>query len=391
MLRFVASLLVQAQPSQMLCDTLEYDDKPWEKHRHTVATICKKMKQATRDQAGPSHTRKVPCSASSELSGLNQVVQIHLDESTASVEPNVTMGALVRRTMRQGLIPTVVASSKATTVADAFATETCGSSSFRFGTFDCAVLSLEGVRHDGQYVMVNLNDGDAVGRLSEDAGAPHSLALITLLKIALIPACKYVEMTYWPVSLVSDAWIRITPKGPNSSSHDRSAMDDSTDFVDSIMFDWSLGVVVTGRITSAVDHIRNGLKESDTFVQHAESIGSKLHGKLDTHVETVPLIDYLFRYDVGPVARGKRRSGGRRDSFVTQDCTGAVQDVILSTQSEIRDAVSSHWCESTVPISMARVEPHSTFGRRRPGVRSTLDGVRWHVRAVGCERKKKSN
>ena len=240
--------------------------------------------------------------------------------------------------------------------------------------------------------MVKLNDGDAVGPLSEDAGAPHGIALITLLEIALIPACKYVEMTYWPVSLVSDAWLRITPKGPNSPSHDKSAMDDSTDFVDSMMFDWSLGVVVTGRITSAVDDLRSGLEDSDTFVQHAESIGSKLHGTLDTHVETVPLIDYLFRYDVGPVAGGKRRSGSRRDSFVTHNCTGAaVQDFILSTQSEIRDAVSSHWSESTGPISMARVEPHSTFCRRRPGVGSTLDGVRWHVRAVGYERKKRSN
>ncbi|KAH8621690.1 hypothetical protein IG631_23567 [Alternaria alternata] len=375
----------------MLCDTLEYDEEPWKKHRHAVAAICKKMKQATRDQAGPSHARKVPCSASSELSGLNQVVQIRLDESTASVEPNVTMGALVRRTMMQRLIPTVIASSEATTVADAFATETCGSSSFRFGTFDCAVLSLEGVRHDGQNVMVKLSDGDAIGPLFEDAGAPHSLALITLLEIALIPACKYVEMTYWPVSLVSDAWLRITPKEANSSSHDKSAVDDSTDFVDSIMFDWSLGVVVTGRITSAVDHIRSGLKDSDTFVQHAESIGSKLQGTCDTHVETVLLIDYLFRYDVGPVAHRKRHSDSCIDSLVTQDRTGGVQDVILFTHSEIRDVVRSHWCESTAPISMARVESHSTFGRRRLGVQSTLDGVRWHVQAAGCERKKKSN
>ncbi|KAF2844542.1 hypothetical protein T440DRAFT_379225, partial [Plenodomus tracheiphilus IPT5] len=234
------------------------------------------------------------------------VFQIRLDESTAWVQPNVTMGALVQATMKERLIPAVVASSKNTTVVEAFTTETCSSSSFRYGTFDCAVLSFKGVRRDGQEIMVKLHDGDAVDQLLEDV-------LITLLEIALVPAGKYVEITYWPVDSLSNAWLRIMPKEPKSSSHYKSAVDDSTDFVDGIMFEWFLGVVVTGRITSAVDHIRSGLKDSDTFMQHAESIGSKLQGTLDTHVETVPLTDYLFRYDVGPLARRKRRSGSRRD------------------------------------------------------------------------------
>ncbi|CAG5190259.1 uncharacterized protein ALTATR162_LOCUS12167 [Alternaria atra] len=189
------------------------------------------------------------------------------------------MGALVQATMKERLIPAVVASSKDTTVVEALTTETCSSSSFRYGTFDCAVLSFKGVRRDGQEIMVKLHDGDAVDQLLEDV-------LITLLEIALVPAGKYVEMTYWPVDSLSNAWLRIMPKEPKSSSHYKSAVDDSTDFVDGIMFEWFLGVVVTGRITSAVDHIRSGLKDGDTFVQHAESIGSKLQGTLDTHVET---------------------------------------------------------------------------------------------------------
>jgi hypothetical protein len=290
------------------------------------------------------------------------------------------MGTLVELTMKEGFIPTVVAYTKDTTVEEAFTTETCSSSSFRYGTFDCAVLSLEGVRQDGQEVMVNLHHNDAIDQLSE-------IVLITLLELVLIRADKYVELTYWPVDLLSDAWLRITPKKPDSSTHDRSAVDESVDFVDSIMFHETSGIVVTGRVTHAVGHICSRFQDSDTFIQHAKSVRSKHQYPFDTYVETVPLIDYLFRYHVRPGAREKRCSDGRRDSFVTQGCVDTMQGVILPTTSATREAVSSHWRESTLPISMARVEPHSTFGKRRLGLRATLDGVGWHIRAVICEQK----
>ncbi|KAA8618334.1 FAD binding domain-containing protein [Pyrenophora tritici-repentis] len=216
---------------------MEYNDELWGRHRRAVHARCESMRQATRDQVGLSLAQKVPCSAPSQLLGLNQVVEIDRDRFIASVEPNVTMEALVQLTKIEGLIPTVIAPSRATTVADAFATATFGSSSFQFGTFDCAVLSLEAVLPDGQYVMAKLGDGDDADRLFEILGAPDSPALITLLEIALTPAWGYVEMTYWPVSSVSGARLRMEPKGPNSLILDRAAVDESTDFVDSVMFD----------------------------------------------------------------------------------------------------------------------------------------------------------
>ncbi|KAF3031598.1 hypothetical protein E8E11_000006, partial [Didymella keratinophila] len=153
------------------------------------------------------------------------------------------MLALVQATMKERLIPSVVASSRDTTVLEAFVTETGSSSSFRYGTFDCAVLSLKCVRRDGQEIMVKLHDGDAVEKLLEDV-------LITLLEIALIPAGKYVEITYWPVDSLSTAYLRIMPKGHESWVNHISALYDSTDFMDSVMFDQSSGIVVVGKITS---------------------------------------------------------------------------------------------------------------------------------------------
>lgn len=145
----------------MLVRTAKHYGKPWEKLRRVAVPVIKKAAQATSNQAGSGFTRedhRIP----SEPSEADGVLQIRLDEATAWVQPNVTMGALVQSTMKVGLIPTVVASSKDMTVAEAFATKACGLSSFRYGTFDCAVLSVKGISHDGQELMIRLNDNDAV-------------------------------------------------------------------------------------------------------------------------------------------------------------------------------------------------------------------------------------
>ncbi|RYO45333.1 hypothetical protein AA0116_g13382 [Alternaria tenuissima] len=108
------------------------------------------------------------------------MLEITLDETTAWVQPNVTMGTLVKVTMDKGLIPAVVASS----------------SSFQFATFDCAVLSLK-LQRDGQEIMVQLHDSDAMDQRFD-------FDQIKLLNIALVPAGKHVETTYWPVDAFTD-------------------------------------------------------------------------------------------------------------------------------------------------------------------------------------------
>lgn len=299
---------------------------------------------------------------------MSEMLEITLDETTAWVQPNVTMGTLVKVTMDKGLIPAVVARSRNTTVMEAFASETCSSSSFQFATFDCAVLSLK-LQRDGQEIMVQLHDSDAMNQRFD-------FDQIKLLNIALVPAGKHVETTYWPVDVFTDVRTRMTPKNSQSSTFDRSAVDDSVDFVDGIMFHKRLGVVVTGRITDAGHPVCSRFDHSNKFVQHAKSIVSELEPPFDTHVETVPLIDYLFRYDVHPEAQDKRPSS-------------SVQDMVLPSEC-VNDVVGSHWwCTSTLPLSLARVEPHSSFGRRRLHARPTLSDVGWHVRAVECEQQKK--
>jgi hypothetical protein len=369
----------------MLLNVVKNKPKPWKKHRRAVAAICKRIEHASRYWPDHCLSQNVLYDAPSDLPALNRVVQIDRDRSIACVEPKVTMETLVRMTLAHGLIPTVVAASKTTTVADAFATPTCASSSFRFGTFDCAVLSLEAVRRNGQYVMAKFHDCETPDRLFESAGALHRLALTTLLEIALIPASEYVEISYWPVSSISGAILRMQPKELNSLILDRSAMDSSTDFIESIMFDRSTGVVISGRFTQTIDRSSySQFPESDSFVQHAQSIYEASPYKRGPSVETIPLMEYLFRHDDFRAAhlRRKRHSGDRKDSLIAQDDARVAPDIALPPGAVQEHVHSSHWHQYNWPINISPVEPHSTFGRRSFSSGAAFEEVTWNIRVL---------
>jgi len=349
----------------MLAHTTKPHGRPLDSVRQAVSSFCKPITQRTRNQADPSCVQakdNVP----SQPSKVTGILEIRLDEATAWVQPNVTMGTLVNETMKVGLIPTVVAYSKDTTVAEAFVIETFGSSSFRYGTFDCAVLSVKRACRDGQEVVVKVNSGDA--------GALQSLASITLLEIALVPAGRYVKMTYWPVRCVSGATLRMKPKGPDSLIVDRAAVDEFTDFLDIVMLESARGFVVTGQSVYTADHKRCPFGESVPFVEHVESIlRDKLRYPGDIHVETVPLVDYLFRY---------HDSSGGGDSSLSQDPASLVQNLTLPVGDLPKYVEASYWQESLCPISITQAEPHSTFGRHGRGIQRSLSGDRWHIRAL---------
>ncbi|KAH8727424.1 hypothetical protein GQ44DRAFT_748415 [Phaeosphaeriaceae sp. PMI808] len=284
----------------MLAAAFGYDPKPWKRHGRVVAAIRETIENASRRQASNLYTQKAPYNAPSDIPGLDKVVQIDLDTYTAWVEPNVTMGALVRATLACGLVPGVVAASKAVSVADAFAATTTGSSSFKFGTFDCTVLSLETILSNGQYVMAMIDDCDTSDVLCGSAGAMHSLGLTTLLEIALIPASEYVEITYWPVLSVSESVRKMQQVERDPPTLKMSVVDSSTDFVENIMFDSSSGLVITGRFipTPTADRTSvSQLSEGNSFVQHARSVWHDSQDNYEQRVEIIHILEYLFRHD----------------------------------------------------------------------------------------------
>ena len=231
--------------------------------------------------------------ATLDTSGLTHVLAINPSKKTAIVESNVSMDALVRQTLRYGLMPAVVPEFPGITIGGAIQGGAGESSSFKWG----------GVNSCANWCDIILADG-TVTRASRAkhadlfwgmAGSYGTLGVVTAAEIQLIPAKKYVATTYIPVTSFAEA-VRIVSK----------ATADGYDFVDGILFAKNAGVIVAGKLAStAVGPIRHYRRPYDPwFYLHAQTMAAV--GSETT--ESIPVMDYLFRYDRGAFWMGSMRS-----------------------------------------------------------------------------------
>lgn len=241
-----------------------------------------------------------------DTSQLSKVLHVDADAMTVLVEPNVPMDRFVEATLAYGLMPPVVMEFPGITVGGGFAGTAGESSSFKHGLFDRTVTWIEIVLADGE--VVTASDTVRSDLFHGAAGTFGTLGVLTLLKVRLVPAKTYVELTYVPISSVSEA---IQEIGNN-------AADSCNDFLDGILFARDSGVIVKGRLTNVVP---DGVKvqrfsraRDQWFYLHVRSMLSPPPTKAESSVtetksptskakifstEVVPLVDYLFRYDRG--------------------------------------------------------------------------------------------
>ena len=224
-----------------------------------------------------------------DLSPLSRILEIDTETQTALVEPNVPMDRLVSETMKLNLIPPVVPEFPAITVGGAYAGTAAESSSFKKGLFDRAIMFIEIVLADGSVVTCSNNERPDL--FHGVAGACGTLGITTLLQVQLIAAKKDVEIIYHPVSSISSA-IEVIEQATKNSEND---------FVDGILFSPNLGAIMTAHfidIPNPHTAIRRFSSATDPwFYLHVRSIITKIPTAPST--ETIPLADYLFRYDRG--------------------------------------------------------------------------------------------
>ncbi|KAK3166695.1 hypothetical protein OEA41_009820 [Lepraria neglecta] len=170
-------------------------------HDQAVAVIVARVrrlcheKQAFRIYGATNPTRKTSFrpDRAVDTSKLSRVLDINLYTKTAIVEPNVSMGHLVKATLTQGLLPPVVPEFPGITVGGAFS----GIASDKCGFFDKIVIWIQIVLANGQIVFASRK-----GNADLFYGAAGSF-------------------------------------------------DPNNDYVDAIQFDKSQGVIITGRLTNA--------------------------------------------------------------------------------------------------------------------------------------------
>jgi FAD/FMN-containing dehydrogenase len=172
-----------------------------------------------------------------DISMLNNILSIDESTKTAVVEPNVHMDKLLRATLARGMVPPVVMEFPGITVGGGFSGSAGESSSFRYGSFDETVKAVEIVLANGDIVKASPTENPDLFRGA--AGAAGTLGIVTKLELSLIPAARFVKLTYHRYSTVGDTLLAVR----------RATEDPENDFVDGIIFSKTLGLVMTGKFT----------------------------------------------------------------------------------------------------------------------------------------------
>ncbi|KAI9652913.1 MAG: hypothetical protein M1831_006342 [Alyxoria varia] len=268
-------------------------------HQQQVSKIAAKItgfhrrKQPYRIYHGNTNsTRKVLFDTDNiiDTSQLDNVLNIDLISMTALVEPNVSVETLVQKTFALGVMPKVVPEFPSITIGGAFSGMAAESSSFTHGLLDDTVSWVEFIMAGG--AVVELSEKSMPEVFHGAARTFGTLGTITLLRVSLVDALPFVELTYHPVSSVAEHISKM-----------REVMNDqNTLYVDGIIFGESQGVVITGCLTGTP---RPGLEvrtfrrsEDEWFYIHAKHFIAGCENGMPRKL-TVPLMDYFFRYDRG--------------------------------------------------------------------------------------------
>ncbi len=277
-----------------------------EAHERNVAAIAERVRQfydrkkAFRIYHGSTNsTRNLAFKQDQivDISHLNNVLRVDRGSRRAYIEPNVPMDALVEATLKQGLVPEVVMEFPGITVGGGFCGPSGESSSFKYGFFENTVESIEVLLANGKVVTASVSENPDL--FEGSAGSFGTLGITTLLVVKLIEATKYVRLEYCPVHSVSQA------------IEDMAAAinEPSSDFVDGIVLALSRVLVMVGKLTNDTRPdipVQTFTRARDPwFYIHAERLIDWDSPNPQPKTVTIPLVDYLFRYDRGGFWTGK--------------------------------------------------------------------------------------
>ena len=230
-----------------------------------------------------------------DTSKLNRILSVNRLRHSVLCEPNVSMEQLVHFTTTTGQIPKVVMEFKSITVGGGFAGTSGESSSFRHGYFEDTVSSIEIVLANGDIAKASRTSNEDL--LHAAAGSHGTFGVVTLLEVELQPSAPYVKLQCSPYA---------SPKLVVAEIERVTNDDKACHYVDGKIFSQDLGIVMVGELTdSAHGHEIVGFSNPwdewfYTFIEQRLRRDPNL-----AFTVTVPLVDYLFRYERGAFWTGK--------------------------------------------------------------------------------------
>ncbi|TQS32411.1 hypothetical protein Golomagni_07269, partial [Golovinomyces magnicellulatus] len=235
-------------------------------------------------------TRPRSSTPSVDISSLSHVLYVNQAERYALVEPNVPMDRLVEETVCYGLVPPVVMEFPGITAGGGFSGTSGESSSFRHGFFNENVEEVEIVLGNGELVRASKDERSDL--FQGAGGALGTLGIVTLMKVRLIEAKKYVHARYIRINGVGNTVERI--KNMTSTT--------DAEYLDGIVYSNQHSVIITGSPVNELPEgtsLRTFSNAADPwFYMHVRHCTESID--TDSIVEEyIPLAEYLFRYDRG--------------------------------------------------------------------------------------------
>lgn len=222
-----------------------------------------------------------------KIGALNDIVKIDVSKKEIYVEPNVPMDKLLNETLRNGLMPAVVPEFPGITIGGAINGAALESSSFKHGQFNDSCLEYEIIRGDGK--IINSSASKNKDLFHGMAGSYGSLGLLTLIKMKLIKAEKYVKIKILKFQNIDES-IEFIKKLNNKN----------LDFVEGIIFSQNQISVIIGKFEKKAD---NNIKK---FSGRFDDWFYRFVNKCQNNDEYfIPIKDYLFRYDRGAFWMGE--------------------------------------------------------------------------------------
>ncbi|MCX6793261.1 MAG: FAD-binding protein [Candidatus Falkowbacteria bacterium] len=226
-----------------------------------------------------------------DISDLNEIIEINVKEKYVLVEPNVSMEKLVAATVKYNLIPPVVMEFPKITCGGAVNGASLESSSFKYGQLSDTCEEYEIILGNGKIIRASKKiNSDLFYGIS---GSYGTLGFISLLKIKLLKAKKYVKLNYYPTGSFKETIELIKTK----------ATENKNDYIDAIIYDKSHGVVMTGKNTDSENlPIKSYSKISEPWFHRRVKLITR---RKQPQEELIPLADYCFRYDRGAYWMGE--------------------------------------------------------------------------------------
>ena len=262
-------------------------------HKERVAALAAQVagfyeqKKPFKIYHGSTNSTRIQVFKRSEMldtSGLNHVLHIDPKTRTALVEPNIPMDKLVRATLKHGLIPPVVPEFPGITVGGALQGTTAESSSHIWGCFSQTLKSIEMIQGNGEVIHASPKKHSDL--FYGVAGSFGTLGVTTLVEIQLIQAKKYITVEHFQVRSVRESQVLM-----------EKFVKEGAQYIEWVMLRKNFGIIIIGTMS---DTITGRLKRfsrpfDDWYYLYARDIAER-----GLHItDTVPLKDYLFRYNRG--------------------------------------------------------------------------------------------